>query len=80
MQGVGLLNDRAVFPPQFPHKWHQMLIAFHSVLQQEHSDTDLGFAFPQGAVGVTGGTEPEEFGKVADCKGNNLFFLMMDGT
>jgi len=31
-------------------------------------------------VGVTDGTEPEEFGKVADCKGNNLCLLMMDGT
>lgn len=57
-----------------------MLIAFHPALQQEHSGTELGFAFPRGAVGVTDGTEPEEFGKVADCKGNNLFFLMMDGT
>lgn len=75
-----LVNDRAVFPPQFPRKWHRMLIAFHSALQQEQRDTELGFAFPQGAVGVTDGTEPEEFGKVADCKGNNLFFLMMDGT
>lgn len=80
VQRVGLVNDRAVFPPQFPPKWHQILIAFHSVLQQEQSDTELGFAFPQGAVGVTDGTEPEEFGKVADCKGNNLFFLMMYGT
>lgn len=31
-------------------------------------------------MGVTDGTEPEEFGKVADCKGNNQFPLMMDGT
>lgn len=57
-----------------------MLIAVHSALQQEQSDTQLGFAFPQGAVGVTDETEPEESGKVADCKGNYLFFLIMDGT
>lgn len=29
---------------------------------------------------MTDGTEPEEFGKVADYKGNNLFLLKMDGT
>lgn len=56
-----------------------MVIAFRSPLQKE-CDTELGFAFPQGGVGVTDGTESEEFGKVADCKGNNLFLLMMDGT
>lgn len=42
-------------------------------------DSEVGFVFLQGAVGVTDGTEPEEFGKIAACKGNNLFLLMMDG-
>lgn len=47
---------------------------------QEEQDTELGFALPPHCVGGTDGTEPEEFGNVADCKGNNLFLLMMDGT
>lgn len=73
-----LVNGRTVFPPQFPYKWHQMVMAFHSALQKEQ-DSEVGLVFLQGAVGVTDGTEPEEFGKIAACKGNNVFLLMMDG-
>lgn len=40
----------------------------------------LGLALSPHRVGGTDGTEPEEFGNVADCKENNLFLLMMDGT
>lgn len=56
-----------------------MAIVFHSA-QQKEEDTELGFAFPWGGVGGTAGTEPEDFDIVADCKGNNLSLLMMDGT
>lgn len=51
-----------------------------SILHNRKSKIQLGFAFPWGGVGGTAETEPEELGIVADCKGNNLSFLMMDGT